>query len=88
MPLGSKSIKSLSREYTYREDEMTDEYACGDVARMRHRCCDVCCDGRMASDEIERPANRTRMAASLIEPIISMKQSAVEAATAIANEGS
>ena len=34
MPLGSKSIKSLSREYTYREDEMTDEYACGDVARM------------------------------------------------------
>ena len=44
------------------------------------------CDGRMASDEIERPANRTRMAASLIEPIISMKQSAVEAATAIANE--
>ena len=40
----------------------------------------------MASDEIERPANRTRMAASLIEPIISMKQSAVEAATAIANE--
>ena len=42
----------------------------------------------MASDEIERPANRTRMAASLIEPIISMKQSVVEAATAIANEGS
>ena len=34
MSLGSKSIKSLSREYTYREDEMTDEYACGDVARM------------------------------------------------------
>ena len=34
MPLGSKSIKSLSREYTYREDEMTDEYECGDVARM------------------------------------------------------
>ena len=34
MPLGSTSIKSLSREYTYREDEMTDEYACGDVARM------------------------------------------------------
>ena len=42
----------------------------------------------MASDEIERPANRTRMAASIIEPIIIVKQSAVEAATAIANEGS
>ena len=42
----------------------------------------------MASDEIERPAIRSRMAASLIELINSMKQSAVEAATAIANEGS
>ena len=87
MPLCSKRIKSLSREYTYREDEMTDEYACGDVARIRHRCWDVCCDSRVASDEFGRPANRSRMAASLIEPIKSMKQSAVEAATAIANEG-
>ena len=24
MPLGSESLKSLSREYTYREDEMTE----------------------------------------------------------------
>jgi hypothetical protein len=32
----------------------------------------------MASDEIERSANRTRMAASLIEPIISMKKSSLD----------
>ena len=38
-------------------------------------------------NEIERPANRSRMAASLIEPIKSMQQAAVEAATALVNEG-
>ena len=42
----------------------------------------------MASDEIERRDNRSRMAVPLIEPIKSMKQCAVEATTAIANEGS